>query len=67
MAADLPFGGPVVEIAALLLRAAMEIRRLGAAMGAEIVGVDLNALSDDAFSRIRDAFHTYQGQPDSLY
>jgi len=38
----------------------MEIRRLGAAMGAEIVGVDLNALSDDAFSRIRDAFHTHQ-------
>ena len=38
----------------------MEIRRLGAAMGAEIVDVDLNALSDAAFSRIRDAFHTYQ-------
>ena len=38
----------------------MEIRRLGAAMGAEIVGVDLNALSDAVFSRIRDAFHTYQ-------
>ena len=38
----------------------MEIRRLGAAMGAEILGVDLNALDDAEFSRIRDAFHTYQ-------
>jgi len=38
----------------------MEIRRLGAAMGAEILGVDLNALDDAEFSRIRDAFHTHQ-------
>jgi taurine dioxygenase len=38
----------------------MEIRRLGAAMGAEIVGVDLNGLANAEFSRIRDAFHTYQ-------
>ena len=38
----------------------MEIRRLGAAMGAEILGVDLKAASDGEFSRIRDAFHTYQ-------
>jgi len=38
----------------------MELRRLGPSMGAEILGVDLNALSDDDFARIRDAFHTYQ-------
>jgi taurine dioxygenase len=38
----------------------MEIRRLGAAMGAEILGVDLHAASDAEFSRIRDAFHIYQ-------
>ena len=38
----------------------MEIRQLGAAMGAEILGVDLNALTDAEFYRIRDAFHTYQ-------
>ena len=38
----------------------MEIRRLGAAMGAEIVGADLNRLSDDGFEKIRDAFHDHQ-------
>jgi len=38
----------------------MEIRRLGAAMGAEIIGVDLNGFNDAEFSRIRDAFHTHQ-------
>ena len=38
----------------------MDIRPLGAAMGAEVLGADLNALSDADFSRIRDAFHTYQ-------
>jgi len=38
----------------------MEIRRLGAAMGAEIIGVDLNGFDDAEFSRIRDAFHTHQ-------
>jgi taurine dioxygenase len=29
-------------------------------MGAEIVDVDLNDLSDDAFEQIREAFHAYQ-------
>ena len=38
----------------------MEIRKLAASMGAEIVGADLNALSDEDFARIRDAFHNYQ-------
>jgi taurine dioxygenase len=38
----------------------MELRKLGAAMGAEILGVDLNGISDADFARIRDAFHTYQ-------
>jgi len=38
----------------------MEIRPLGAAMGAEVVGADLNTLSDADFSRIRDAFLKYQ-------
>jgi taurine dioxygenase len=38
----------------------MEIKKLGAAMGAEILGVDLNALSETEFARIRDAFHTHQ-------
>lgn len=38
----------------------MEIRPLGAAMGAEVVGADLNALSDADFSRSRDAFLKYQ-------
>jgi taurine dioxygenase len=38
----------------------MEIRRLGAALGAEILGVDINALSASDFAQIRDAFHTHQ-------
>lgn len=38
----------------------MEIRKLGAAMGAEVLGADLNALSDAGFAEIRDAFSTYQ-------
>ena len=38
----------------------MDIRRLGAAMGAEILGVDLNSHSDDAFAKIREAFHAHQ-------
>ncbi|HEY4265683.1 MAG TPA: TauD/TfdA family dioxygenase [Micropepsaceae bacterium] len=38
----------------------MEVRKLGAAMGAEILGADLNALSSDDFAQIRDAFHTHQ-------
>ena len=38
----------------------MDVRRVSAAMGAEIVDVDLNDLSDDAFEQIRDAFHAYQ-------
>jgi taurine dioxygenase len=38
----------------------MEITKLGAAMGAEIAGVDLNHLSDDGFAKIRDAFHEHQ-------
>jgi taurine dioxygenase len=38
----------------------MDVRRVSAAMGAEIVDVDLNDLSDDAFGQIRDAFHAYQ-------
>src|SRR6266436_9254349 len=38
----------------------MDVSRLGAVMGAEIVGVDLNDVSDDAFAQIRDAFHAHQ-------
>ena len=38
----------------------MELRPLGAAMGAEIVDIDLNALSDEIFARVRDAFHEHQ-------
>jgi taurine dioxygenase len=38
----------------------MDVRRLSAVMGAEIVDVDLNNLSDDAFGQIRDAFHAHQ-------
>src|SRR4051812_23342010 len=38
----------------------MDVRRVGAAMGAEIVDVDLNNLSDDAFDQIQDAFHAHQ-------
>jgi taurine dioxygenase len=36
------------------------MRELGAAMGAEILDVDLNDLSDDGFAQIRDAFLSYQ-------
>ena len=38
----------------------MEIKRLGAAMGAEIVGADLNRLPDVEFAKIRDAVHHHQ-------
>jgi alpha-ketoglutarate-dependent taurine dioxygenase len=38
----------------------VEVRKLGAAMGAEIVGADLNALDNTAFETIRDAFVTHQ-------
>ncbi len=38
----------------------MEVRTLDAAMGAEITGIDLRALSDDTFEKIRDAFLTHQ-------
>jgi len=38
----------------------MDVRKVSAAMGAEIVDVDLNDLSDDVFERIRDAFHAHQ-------
>ena len=38
----------------------MQVRKLGAAMGAEITGVDLNALDDRAFECIRDAFLAHQ-------
>ncbi len=38
----------------------MEIRRLGPAMGAEILGADLNAADEADFDRIRDAFLTHQ-------
>jgi taurine dioxygenase len=38
----------------------MDVRSLGAVMGAEILNVDLNDLPDDDFARIRDAFLGYQ-------
>jgi taurine dioxygenase len=38
----------------------MEIRKLGAALGAEIVGADLNALCDTDFAILRRAFHDHQ-------
>jgi len=38
----------------------MEIRRLGATMGAEITGVDLDALDEAEFAAIRDAFLAHQ-------
>jgi taurine dioxygenase len=38
----------------------MQVLPIGAAMGAEIVGADLNTLSDEDFRKIRDAFHAYQ-------
>lgn len=38
----------------------MEISRLGATMGAEILGVDLNALDEAEFAAISDAFLAHQ-------
>jgi taurine dioxygenase len=38
----------------------MEIRKIGAAMGAEILGADVSALTDADFAQIRGAFHTHQ-------
>jgi taurine dioxygenase len=38
----------------------MEIRKLGAGMGAEVEGADLNALCDSDFAKIKDAFHAHQ-------
>ena len=38
----------------------MDVRSLGAVMGAEILNVDLNDLPDDGFAQIRDAFLAYQ-------
>ena len=37
----------------------MNIAKLGAALGAEITGVDVTTLEAAAFDRIRDAFHAY--------
>ena len=52
--------GPAVDIRSQRGTVSMDVRRVSAAMGAEIVDVDLNDLSDDAFAQIRDAFHAYQ-------
>lgn len=38
----------------------MDVRKLGAAMGAEVLGADVGALSAADFTHIRDAFHTHQ-------
>jgi taurine dioxygenase len=38
----------------------MEIRKLGAAMGAEVLGANITALADADFDQIRDAFHDHQ-------
>jgi len=38
----------------------MQVRKFGASMGAEISGVDLARVDDDAFKKIRDAFHAHQ-------
>ena len=38
----------------------MQVKCLGPAMGAEIVGADLAALTHAAFAQIRDAFHAHQ-------
>ena len=38
----------------------MEIRKLGAVMGAEILGADLNVLDEANFEKIRDGFLTHQ-------
>jgi taurine dioxygenase len=39
---------------------AMDVRRLGLSMGAEVTGVDLRRLDDAGFERIREAFLAYQ-------
>jgi taurine dioxygenase len=38
----------------------MEVRKLGASMGAEIVGIDAARIDDETFAMIREAFHAYQ-------
>jgi taurine dioxygenase len=38
----------------------VEVRKLGSSMGAEILGVDLNALDDATFEKIRAAFLAHQ-------
>jgi len=38
----------------------MEVRKLGAAMGAEISGIDLARLDDEVFKKIHDVFHAHQ-------
>ena len=38
----------------------MEVRQLGASMGAELSGIDLARLDDEAFKKIHDAFHAHQ-------
>src|SRR5882757_7564026 len=38
----------------------MDIRKLGAAMGAEVLGADLTALGDTDFAMISGAFHEHQ-------
>jgi taurine dioxygenase len=38
----------------------MQIRRLGATMGAEITGTDLNRLAPVTFEKIRNAFHAHK-------
>lgn len=38
----------------------MEVRKLGAAMGAEIIGVDLTTLDDARFEKVREAFLAHQ-------
>lgn len=38
----------------------MQIQRLGATMGAEITGVDVERLTPESFEAIRDAFHTHK-------
>lgn len=38
----------------------MQIRRLGATMGAEITGADVNRVSPETFAEVRDAFHAHK-------
>src|SRR5579871_6705967 len=38
----------------------MQIHRLGAPMGAEITGVEVDRLEPDTFARVRDAFHAHK-------